>query len=336
MSEHDLIDATVRNQIALRRYLARENREMQKLFEEYDRKVAALLRKKYRENMTMGSPSLKALYAEIKDLRTQLMIETNKRARSMSQELAPVEGDKEWALLLLLLGASGKKPGNPSVSSILNTPFAAGALSAATYAQWFAKLRAADQIRIRDVLSRSVTESVPTNEVVKRVVGSKANGFKDGALARSRQNVAAMLTTLATHISNTVRMHIWKKTPSVRGAVWVAILDRRTTAICRSRDNKVIMFGGAKAPKGATLLSPQSARPPAHVNCRSTLAPLRVGAVPKRRTYSQWLLGQSRSVQEDILGKAKSEMFRSGKVSLDQFVDSSGKEFTIKQLLSAA
>lgn len=341
MNEHDLIDATLSNQIALRRYLAREVREMLKLFEHYDKLTAQLLRRKYNASMVTGSPELKRLYAEVADLRTELMGKANRRARDMSKELAGVEADKEWSLLLLLLlgGIAGgrKSPKTPTVSDILNTPFASGVTTASTFKQWLQRLRAVDMFGLRDTLSRSVTESVPTALLVERVIGSKEQQFSNGVLSRTRNNIRALLDTLVTHVSNFVRMHIWLRTPEVPGIVWVSVLDKSTTAICRSRDNKVTMFGSNMAPKGAQILKPKNARPPAHVRCRSTMAPLRAGAaMPKRRTYDAWLKGQSSHVQEDILGKAKAEMFQRGKLSLDQFVDASGKEFTAKQLLSAA
>lgn len=341
MNEHDLIDAALINQIALRRYLARETREMLKLFEQYDKLTAQLLRRRYNESMLVGSPELKKLYAEVADLRTELMGKANRRARNMSKELAGVEANKEWSSLLLLLlgGAAGarKAPKTPTLSDILNTPFASGVTTAATFKQWLQRLRSVDMFGLRDTLARSVTESAPTSMLVERVIGSKEQNFSNGVLSRTRNNIRALLDTLVTHVSNFVRMHIWLRTPEVPGVVWVSVLDKQTTAICRSRDNKVAMFGSNMAPKGARLLKPKNARPPAHVRCRSTMAPLRAGAVmPKRRTYADWLKGQSAYVQEDILGKAKAEMFQSGKLSLDQFVDSSGKEFTAKQLLSAA
>lgn len=313
---------------------------MLELFEGYDALTAQLIRRKYSEAMVIGSSALKKLYAEIVALRTELMGKANVRVRNMTTALAPVESDREWAMLLLLLlggAASGrKKPKNLKTSEILAVPFASGTASAATYKQWLQRMRAVDLINIRDTLARSVTESATTSSVVEKVVGTKGKRFADGILARTRNNIAALLGTLVTHITNFVRMNIWQQTPEVVGALWISVLDRATTAICRARDHKYIRLGRGRVPKGAVLLEPQTARAPAHVRCRSTLAPVRKGPLPDRRTYKDWLTAQPKGVQEDILGKAKAEMFRRGDVSLEQFVDNSGKEFTIKQLLSAA
>ena len=65
---------------------------------------------------------------------------------------------------------------------------------------------------------------------------------------------------------------------------------------------------------------------------RDEWADKNIGRVPAKTTYNEWLKNQSASFQDDVLGKAKGQMFRSGKVTLDQFVDSRGKELTLAQL----
>lgn len=56
-----------------------------------------------------------------------------------------------------------------------------------------------------------------------------------------------------------------------------------------------------------------------------------VGTVPAKTTYDEWLRGQSESFQNDVLGPARAEMFRSG-TKLDQFLDDTGKTLTLEEL----
>jgi SPP1 gp7 family putative phage head morphogenesis protein len=65
---------------------------------------------------------------------------------------------------------------------------------------------------------------------------------------------------------------------------------------------------------------------------RKEWADKNIGQVPAETTYNDWLKKQPASFQDDVLGKAKADMFRSGDVTLDQFVDQSGKELTVAQL----
>lgn len=44
------------------------------------------------------------------------------------------------------------------------------------------------------------------------------------------------------------------------------------------------------------------------------------GQVPASLTYPEWLKRQSVAVQDEALGKARAQLFRSGKLTIDQFV----------------
>lgn len=57
-----------------------------------------------------------------------------------------------------------------------------------------------------------------------------------------------------------------------------------------------------------------------------------IGPIPAASTYQTWLTQQSRAFQEDVLGVAKSKLFRDGGLKLDKFVDRNGNELTLKDL----
>lgn len=56
------------------------------------------------------------------------------------------------------------------------------------------------------------------------------------------------------------------------------------------------------------------------------------GTVPAKTSYQEWLKTQTPANQDDILGPARGKLFRDGQVTLDQFVDDTGKQFTLEQL----
>lgn len=58
-----------------------------------------------------------------------------------------------------------------------------------------------------------------------------------------------------------------------------------------------------------------------------------VGPIPAASTYQTWLTKQSSAFQEDVLGVARSKLFREGGLTLDKFVDSSGKEIPLRDLV---
>lgn len=54
--------------------------------------------------------------------------------------------------------------------------------------------------------------------------------------------------------------------------------------------------------------------------------------VPSATSYQSWLERQSRAFQDDVLGPTRAKLFRSGKLTLDKFVDTAGNELTLAQL----
>lgn len=56
------------------------------------------------------------------------------------------------------------------------------------------------------------------------------------------------------------------------------------------------------------------------------------GVVPAKTTYTQFLNRQSAAFQDDILGRTRGALFRRGGLSLDRFVDSTGREIPLRDL----
>jgi hypothetical protein len=56
------------------------------------------------------------------------------------------------------------------------------------------------------------------------------------------------------------------------------------------------------------------------------------GQVPASMTYAEWLGKQSAARQDEILGKAKGAMFRTGKLPLEGFYNDKGKALTIEEI----
>lgn len=57
-----------------------------------------------------------------------------------------------------------------------------------------------------------------------------------------------------------------------------------------------------------------------------------VGPFPEPEVYASWLKSQPKDIQQDILGKDRAKLFNEGKLSLDKFVDYTGREYTLKEL----
>ncbi len=110
---------------------------------------------------------------------------------------------------------------------------------------------------------------------------------------------------------------------------YTALLDSRTTPICRALDGKVYEWG--KGPK-----------PPQHFGCRSRRVSLTTGFAARtlelREPYGVWFDQQTDAVKEDVLGAKRIPYYNAlvkkyGKEdAIRKFVDRDGTELTLKQL----
>jgi SPP1 gp7 family putative phage head morphogenesis protein len=207
--------------------------------------------------------------------------------------------------------------------------------------EWIEGLETARYHRLRDAIRIGYVEGQSVDQLVRRVRGTKAQGYKDGVLDISRRSAEAMVRTAVNATATHARDALYaENTDLIKSVRWVSTLDNRTTPVCRGRDGKVYPVG--KGP-----------RPPAHINCRSTTVPVTKsfrelgidldevppgtrasmdGQVPAGKSYSDWLRGKSEDFQADILGKKKAKLFRDGKINLDRFVDEKGREYTLEEL----
>lgn len=146
---------------------------------------------------------------------------------------------------------------------------------------------------------------------------------------RTTAQMGAVMNTGFTHLADATRNQVFtQNTAMFSSEEWVAVLDNRTSAICRALD-------GQQFPVN------EGQRPPAHYNCRSIRVPIPYarsirdefkGDAPKGLTYQTWLERQPVAVQNQVLGKSKAVLFRKGGLQLTRFVSPRGREYTLEDL----
>ena len=185
-------------------------------------------------------------------------------------------------------------------------------------------------------------ESVPN--LVRRLEGTST--FR-GAFGASRDHARTVVRTSITHVSARARQATFDANKDVvKGVRYVATLDSRTSPTCAALDQ---------------LTDPGDlgeARPPQHLNCRSTIVPVlkslkelgfkdlkepkqgkrfsRTPAgkrklVPGGLNYDQWLRRQPEWFQMDVLGRQKFSMFKRG-VPMRKFVDANHRPLSLSGL----
>lgn len=195
--------------------------------------------------------------------------------------------------------------------------------------------------RIQDALRMGVVQGETVDQLVRRVRGSQANGFRDGVLNINRAGAAALMRTAVNHTVDAARLATYEANSDViKGEQWLATLDHRTCPTCGGLDGKEFELG--KGP-----------RPPAHVACRCVRVPVLKswkelginakelpestrasmdGQVPESLTYNRWLKDQPVSVQNEALGVSRAQLFRAGDLEVNDFTSPAGRLLSLPEL----
>jgi len=207
---------------------------------------------------------------------------------------------------------------------------------------WFSDLAQKYQREIPRQINIGLVQGESVPDLVRRIRGSAEAAFGDGTAGAIRRDVEAVVRTAVGSVSSAARAETYAANADVvKGVQWIATLDPRTCEICMARDGQVFDLDG------------NIPMPPSHWNCRCTTAPVLKswkelgidakeadagtrasmdGEVPATMTYGQWLKEQSEKVQNDALGPTRAEMFRTGKVAIDRFVDDRSQWLTLDQI----
>ncbi|MGO2450886.1 hypothetical protein [Pseudomonas taetrolens] len=217
--------------------------------------------------------------------------------------------------------------------------------------EWLGNLEVNRAARIRDGVRMGMVEGQTTEQIVRRVMGIKSEGYADGLLNRSRQDIESVVRTAISHTAQGARDAFYRANDDLIAEVsWLSTLDNKTSVDCRLRD-RLRYTNDTHEPVGHKV--PWKAGPGRiHWCCRSTSTPilkgyeeLRLskglpestrasmdGQVPKSTTYGEWLIEQSAARQDQILGPNRGKLLREGGLTPDQFYNDRGKFLTLDQL----
>lgn len=219
-------------------------------------------------------------------------------------------------------------------------------------AGWAANLEASRLAKIRNAVRAGFVEGRTTAEIIKVVRGSKALNYADGLLDTSRREAATIIQTALSHTAQRARAEVYRANADlVKAVVWVSTLDNRTTPECAIRDG-LEYTTDSHEPIGHSI--PWLGGPGAlHFNCRSVDVPVTKswrelgfdideisagtrasmdGEVPADLTYREWFGRQTPARQDEIVGPARGDLFRAGKLTFDKFTDDKGRWLTLAEL----
>ena len=327
-----LIDVTTRHQIFLQRYAGGESKKAVKLLNSLRRQINARLSQEptqfQAQRLTDVLTSINALYAQFNQNLTET-VRTGINAEVVSEAQFAQRTYNQVATVNFTL------PSNEAlIAAVTNAPMniSPGGRAITIYdaIKQFSE-SAADGVgqAIRDGIALGDT----TPQISRKVAELMGTTQK--------RQVDAVVRTAVNHASQVGRGELARVNSDILSKErWVSTLDSRTSLVCAGRDGEEYDVG----------VGP---RPPAHYNCRSVTIPVidpsfqldqfggtraardadgKVEFVPAKQTYGTWLKKQPKKVVDEVLGVERSQLFRSGKVSIGNFTDPTGRTYTLKRL----
>ena len=207
---------------------------------------------------------------------------------------------------------------------------------------------------IRQTVTQGFLEGRTTDQIVRDLRGTRARGYADGLMNRSRRDIEAITRTALGHMAGFVQdRHVEANAGIIKAVKWSSTLDLRTSETCRVRDG-MLYHPVTHKPMGHQL--PWLGGPSrAHWNCRSAQVPITKsfseltgipglpewtptqrasmdGQVPNELTYADWLGKQSAARQDDVLGPARGRLMRDGGLSLKDMYSARGKPLSLDEM----
>lgn len=203
---------------------------------------------------------------------------------------------------------------------------------------WWAKQSTDTAFKFASAVRQGIAQSETLNQIFKRV---------NEATDLANRNSIALVHTSVMQVMNNANIEVIKRNADVAPTVrWLATLDSHTCIRCAPRDGLRWETLSGK-PIGHNL---SYADAPLHVGCRCRLIPVTrltdvgigtelegqrastFGPVKASTTFGEFLKRQTPEFQEDVLGKGRAELFRSGKITLRDLVSGRGAPLTLNQL----
>ena len=218
--------------------------------------------------------------------------------------------------------------------------------------EWWSRRGVAFRNRFGDTVRQGMLRGETNDTIIRNLIGTPLNKFKDGALTPSYRSAEALVRTSVQAVANESRLMTYADNDElIKEIEWVSTLDARTSQTCMSLDN-LRWTNPERKPIGHNIIFPGIT---AHWNCRSTQVAITKsweelgakgkfkempestrssmdGQVSDKLSYEGWLKTKPKSFQKDVLGAKKYKLWKEGKLPFTDMVNQSGNALTLEQL----
>ncbi len=342
MNQADLIltDAALTHQISLLRFTAGERKKVFDLL----MKLRIELKAKLVNGLSdWGKSRVRAILRETNEVIAAYYGQIQETIDF--EGLAKVEAEtigKAFAAI----GLEAYLPTEAMLKAMVNGSLIEGAPSSA----WWAKQAEDLQFRFAAQVRQGIAQNETVMQIVRRIAGSKRLGTV-GIMEVGRRNAFALVHTSIQQVANDARLATFRANSDIlKGVRQLSTLDGHTSKIC------IAYSGGCWDLEGKPIMGtrlPFNGGPPRHFNCRSLLVGitktyrelgLDIDEVPTGTrasdegqiradiTFAEFLKGKPATYVDDLLGPGRADLWRKGKITLNQLVDGQGRELTLAEL----
>lgn len=246
-------------------------------------------------------------------------------------------------------------------------------IEGAPSAEWWSKQAVSLQDEFKRVMRVGVAKGETLQQMSARVMGTQKPSllgvrgrvpgvtdeviegltYEPGLLKKARRNAEALVRTSYQTVMSEARQDAYRANDDViKGTELSAVLDSRTTLICRGYDGARWDLNGNPIPPTKLPFK----QPPLHWGCRSVLVPVMkdleeilgvpgMSAMPTSTrssidgqistdvTFDQWMKARPVAEQIKVLGKGRQQLWADGKLTLaDMLNPQTGQVMSLKAL----
>jgi len=345
-----LQDAVIRHAIALNRY-ERDlvNRIIAFLNDDLEPRLVARLESRMsriaQRGYDTGVHTTKTLTDMIEAIRQEVRLFSGESYSLVKRELKVLAvAEAKWQANALQSSFPVPMEVNLPAPAILRQIVTESTINGALLKDWFKSIGDGVVRKVTREVNLGMASGETVDQMVRRLIGTKAAGYSDGILEGTRREVGTMVRTAAAHTSQQAASQTARANADIiKGEEWVATLDTSTCPVCAELDGQVFdLDDGIQAP--------------AHPNCRCrrvavtkswqelgfNLKELDAGTrasmdgqVAGSTTFASWLSTRSASDIAEVLGsKAAAKAYLSGEVELGDFSSAWGKPLSLKAAMA--
>lgn len=200
-------------------------------------------------------------------------------------------------------------------------------------------------VSVKNNLNQNTESAYRLKKSTREYTNDLNRGYKIGE--NSLNSVIAVMIQQAAQV--TLRAINEKNNDIINGYIWVSVLDSHTSPVCQDYSGLEYYYD---RPDLSTL--PHQVYPPIHYKCRSSTSPIiktyQELGIPvselndsqkelmesnsiQVKTYNEWFIAQTPSVQRSLLGKTRYDAWQQGSFKVTRF-NNNGQRLTLKQLES--